>query len=164
MSEGIKISEKEFLKNRTIETFKNLSVFDKYMIEESAKQKSMVETIKTLKSGNSELTHKDVEAILLEIRERHYTLFMIDKDARASVESLTELLRICKELGIELNLEENDQKILDSMLEGNIPLYKIQDGTLVVADKDRFDSIFDAIKSKNSTDTLESFFNSDLFK
>jgi hypothetical protein len=50
------------------------------------------------------------------------------------------------------------------MLEGNIPLYKIQDGTLVVADKDRFDSIFDAIKSKNSTDTLESFFNSDLFK
>ena len=164
MSEGIKISEKEFLKNRTIETFKNLSVFDKYMIEESAKQKSMVETVKTLKSGNSELTHKDVEAILLEIRERHYTLFMIDKDARASVESLTELLRICKELGIELNLEENDQKILDSMLEGNIPLYKIQDGTLVVADKDRFDSIFDAIKSKNSTDTLESFFNSDLFK
>lgn len=165
MSESVKITEKQFLRDRTVAVFKTLSIFDKHMIEESAKQNSMVETIKTLKSGNSELTYKDVEAILQEIRERHYTLSLIDKDARATVESLTELLRICKALEIDLELEEKDQEILNSILEGNKPIYGVVDSNVTVVDTEKMNLVMSAIKEKDSDPSgLERFFNSNLFK
>lgn len=150
----------EYLNKRVIQLLDQAEQFDKILLDNAEKIRTILTSVSSRKRNEKEVTHNTVKNDLTEVQEKHYTNFLLEQDMKNTLSAIKEIDIMAEELKIDLGITEDQQQLLFMIKENHKSFYKITNGGLDAEDTEIFKKIQEQLKEKLSNeDGLKAVFD-----
>lgn len=150
----------EYLNTRIVELIQSAEGFDKIMLDNAEKIKTILTSVSSRKRNEEKLSYKDVTKDLTEVQEKHYTNFFIEQNMKSTLSKIIELMKMAEETKTDLEISEDQQAVLKAVQDNHKDLYTVKDGKLEITDNELYNKISEGLKEKLSQEEgLKNIFN-----
>lgn len=159
-------STKELIKSKFFETFTFLRVLSTSITEDTEMLRALQGQALAKRHNNPEMTFEGIRNEILKTHETTTLMGFKEQDTQKYIARLMLLFEMAGLAGVDLEMNETDQKEFDYLLVNTKNLFAVDTNTkeLKIADTDVFRAIYDKYVSSQMTDTrVEEIFNSPYF-
>lgn len=126
---------KENLQNTISDRFELMKVIGDSIKTKTEEIKDVVDKVKSLKAGNSDLKPSDVSKELKSFRLNQTEIILLNETIKSISVRVAELYKVAKISGMEVDLDERDKSFIENFLSKNkIDLFGVEKGKLIMLD------------------------------
>lgn len=154
----------EIIANSFKENLNKVRVFDNSMGEDQVKLRNLALEIRALKNENPDLKPADIKDKLHAFEVIGSDLSLKEQDLRKYVIIAVEYYTLCRVLGIELEISEEETKAIEYLVANSPTLFVAEKDKVEVLNKDLYEHFLGGLADKiNDPVYLDKIFNAPVF-